>query len=164
MVRDYFCDILQFPWRYSFPRRKWCHAAKVASLHLLKSTDNFPNILWIQWQQGWKVQDIMDIWFTLCEQKHECRSSVNSAFFEEIRKFWLGFTMIIYKNLIVSIKKLLLQFTKKTSCRVRKQDSPEWVIYAMYRIHAFEVDTSVDKNKTFPSTKFTLPHQLSDER
>ena len=34
-----------------------------------------------------RLKDIMDIWFTFYEQKHECRSPVNSAFFEEIRKF-----------------------------------------------------------------------------
>ena len=37
--------------------------------------------------------------------QHLAESSVNFAFWEEIRKFCLGFTMVVYENIFGSINK-----------------------------------------------------------
>ena len=45
-----------------------------------------------------KVQLCQDV--SLYE-KQPAESSVNSVFFEEIRKFWLGFIMMVYEKYIL---------------------------------------------------------------
>ena len=59
-------------------------------------------------------QDVVNKCHRYCWLKVQ-ESSVNSAFFEEVRKFWVGFTMVVYEKTYLEAYKITNTFVSKNN-------------------------------------------------